>query len=188
MDRANLATTGADAVSGQTTMIDGFETMFECFGPEIHRFSLRLTRNGADADDLYQETFLRAFRAYDRLDAEANHRAWLYRIATNTFLSGRRKLNRIEALDDELPIAAPSHDHAAQLDARSLLRDVETFIAELPAKQRVALTLRKYHELGYAEIAEVLHCSEAAARANVHEGLRKVRTRFGDRLQAVTSG
>jgi DNA-directed RNA polymerase specialized sigma24 family protein len=49
------------------------------------------------------------------------------------------------------------------------------------------LTLRKYHELGYAEIAEVLHCSEAAARANVHEALRKVRSRFGDRLQAVST-
>lgn len=186
MEEATLHSAGATDVVGTTAVIDGFEAMFECYGIELLRYSMRLTRNSADADDLYQETFLKAFRAFDRLGPDANHRAWLYRICTNTFLSSRRKLNRIEALNDEAPIAAPSVDHAAQLDARSLLSDVEQFIDELPGKQRVALTLRKYHELGYAEIAEVLRCSEAAARANVHEGLRKVRSRFGDRLQAVS--
>jgi RNA polymerase sigma-70 factor (ECF subfamily) len=186
MDEATLMTTRATEVSGNTAIVDGFEAMFELYGAELLRYSLRLTRNGADADDLYQETLLKAFKAFDRLEAASNHRAWLYRICTNTFLSSRRKLNRIEALDDEVPIAAPSFDHAAQLDARSLLNDVEHFIDQLPAKQRVALTLRKYHELDYAEIGEILHCSEAAARANVHEGLRKVRAMFGDRLTAVS--
>ena len=187
MEEATLYSAGAVEVSGATAVIDGFEAMFECYGSELLRYSLRLTRNSSDADDLYQETFLKAFRAFERLGADANHRAWLYRICTNTFLSSRRKLSRIEALNEEAPLAAPSIDHAAQLDARSLLSDVERYIDQLPGKQRVALTLRKYHELDYAEIAEVLHCSEAAARANVHEGLRKVRTMFGDRLQAVSS-
>jgi RNA polymerase sigma-70 factor (ECF subfamily) len=186
MEKATLYAPGAVEVSGSAPAIQGFEAMFECYGSELLRYSMRLTRNSADADDLYQETFLKAFRAFDRLDAASNHRAWLYRICTNTFLSSRRKLNRIEALNEEVPIAAPSIDHAAQLDARSLLSDVEHFIDQLPSKQRVALTLRKYHELEYAEIAEILHCSEAAARANVHEGLRKVRALFGDRLQAVS--
>lgn len=163
-------------------VICDFEMMFERFGAELHRYSLQLTRNGADADDLYQETFLKAFRAFDRLNAEANHRAWLYRIATNTFLSNRRKLNRIEALNEDAPLAAPSIDQAAQLDARKLLEEVEHFIDRLPPKQRVALTLRKYHELEYAEIALALKCSEAAARASVHEALRKLRSCFGDRL------
>ena len=187
MEEATLYRSGNNGAPGTVAVIDGFESMFEQYGAELLRYSMRLTRNSADADDLYQETFLRAFKAFDRLNGESNHRAWLYRIATNTFLSSRRKLNRIEALNDEAPIAAPSFDHAAQLDARSLLHDVEQFIDELPGKQRVALTLRKYHELDYAEIADVLHCSEAAARANVHEGLRKVRARFGDRLHAVSA-
>jgi len=187
MEEATLTSPAVSEVCEPQNVIDGFEAMFERYGPELLRYSMQLTRNGADADDLHQETFLKAYRAFDRLDAEANHRAWLYRIATNTFLSSRRKLSRIEALNDEAPIAAPSHDHAAQLDARSLLLDVEAFIDELPAKQRIALTLRKYHELDYAEIAVALRCTEPAARANVHEGLRKLRVRFGERLQAVAS-
>ena len=138
----------------------------------------------ADADDLYQETMMKAFRAYGRLDADANVRAWIYRIATNTFLSDRRKHGRVDLLDDVAAQAIPAAqtDHAAGLDARALLEEVAVFVDGLPPKQRVALTLRKYHELGYAEIADALRCSEAAARASVHEALRKLRDCFGDRL------
>ena len=151
---------------------------------ELYRYLIQLCRNRADADDLYQETCLRAYRAFGRLDGSANHRAWFYKIATNTFISDRRKRGRELALDPVVEQAIPAApvDHAAKLDARDLLREVEAAIATLPFKQRVALIMRKYHDLGYADIAGNLNCSEAAARANVHEGLRKLRDRFGDRL------
>lgn len=161
-----------------------FDDVLERHHREIYRYAMHLTRNPADADDLYQETLVKAFHAFDKLDRAANHRAWLYKIATNTFLSDRRKHGRLDPLDPvvELTIAAPATDHAASLDARDLLCEVEAFIAALPLKQRLALIQRKYHELGYDEIAANLRCSEAAARANVHEALRKLRDRFGDRL------
>ena len=161
-----------------------FEVVLERHQTEIFRYAMQLTRNPADADDLYQETMLKAYRAYGRLDADANVRAWIYRIATNTFLSDRRKHGRVDLLDDIAAQAIPAAqtDHAAGLDARELLQEVAVFIDGLPPKQRVALTLRKHHELGYAEIAETLRCSEAAARASVHEALRKLRDCFGDRL------
>ncbi len=161
-----------------------FDEVVTQYEAEIYRFVLRLARNRADADDLFQETLLKAYRAFGRLDGTANHRAWLYKIATNTFLSGRRKLGREGPLDDtqaEQVPAAPTDD-AARLDARDLLREVETAVAALPPKQRVALIQRKHHGLEYAEIAANLRCSEAAARASVHEALRKLRERFGDRL------
>ena len=151
---------------------------------EIYRYATQLTRNRSDADDLYQETVLKAFRAFGRLDAAANHRAWLYRIATNAFLSERRKHGRVGQLDGAAAEAIPAaaSDDAARLDARDLLVEVERFVAALPCKQRLALIGRKYHDLSYAEIAANLRCSEAAARASVHEALRKLRERFGDRL------
>jgi RNA polymerase sigma-70 factor (ECF subfamily) len=151
---------------------------------EIYRFAIHLTRNPTDADDLYQETLLKAYRAFDRLDGEANHRAWLYKIATNAFLSDRRKRGREAFLADGQAEAIPAtpRDDAARLDARDLLAEVEAFVAALPPKQRVALVARKYHDLSYAEIAATLRCSEPAARAGVHEALRKLRDRFGDRL------
>jgi RNA polymerase sigma factor (sigma-70 family) len=85
-----------------------------------------------------------------------------------------------DAVETSLP--AETGDQAASLDARDLLQEVEQFVTTLPVKQRVALILRKYHELGYDEIAVNLRCSEAAARANVHEALRKLKDCFGDRL------
>lgn len=159
-----------------------FEDLLERHQHEIYRFALQLTRNRPDADDLYQETMIKAYRAFGRLDGDANHRAWLYRIMTNTFLSGRRKASREGSLDAETEAVWPADpsDHVAETEARDLLREVELFVQTLPAKQRVALILRKYHELGYADIAENLKCSEAAARANVHEALRKLRDRFGN--------
>lgn len=151
---------------------------------EIYRYAIHLTRNPVDADDLYQETVLKAYRAFGRLDGEANHRAWLYRIATNAFLSERRKRGREGPLDgtraEAIPAAAT--DDAARIDAGDLLMEIEHFVAALPDKQRLALIGRKYHGLAYAEIAANLRCSEPAARASVHEALRKLRVRFGDQL------
>ena len=162
-----------------------FDETLARHGAEIYRFALHLTRNRPDADDLYQETALKAYRAWDRLPCDANHRAWLYRIASNTFLSDKRKSNRLRSLDadgaaETLPAA--SRDDDDRLDAGTLLREVEAFIENLPPKQRVALVQRKYLDIGSAEIAAILGCSEEAARRSVHEALKKLRDRFGDRI------
>jgi RNA polymerase sigma-70 factor (ECF subfamily) len=162
-----------------------FDETLARYGAEIYRFALHLTRNRPDADDLYQETALKAYRAWDRLPCDANHRAWLYRIASNTFLSDKRKTSRLRSLDAEATvesIPAASRDDDGRLDAGNLLREVEVFIEDLPPKQRIALVQRKYLDIGYPEIAATLGCSEEAARRSVHEALRKLRDRFGDRI------
>lgn len=176
--------------SGSTVELDVemrplcFDELLERYQNEIFRYSMQLTRNSADADDLYQETMLKAYRAFNRLGPDSNYRAWLYRIATNTFLSQKRKDKRERPLDPVLDdhLAVTNPDQPASLDARALLAEVEQFVQTLPEKQRVALILRKYHELDYANIAATLNSSEEAARANVYEALRKLRTCFGDRL------
>jgi RNA polymerase sigma-70 factor (ECF subfamily) len=174
----------ACAPAGLPLPIVTFDDLLERHQAEIFRFSMQLTRNRADADDLYQETLIKAYRAFDRLDGDANHRAWLFRIATNTFLSGKRRVKREDPLDETLEAVLPADpvDHVANLEARDLLIEVQRFVETLPDKQRVALILRKYHEMDYGDIAANLKCSEAAARANVHEALRKLRTCFGDRI------
>lgn len=175
-------------VRGEVPLPDGpcttFDDLLDRYQTEIYRFALQLTGNRPDADDLYQETMLKAYRAFGRLDGAAHQRAWLYTIASNTFRSDRRKHGRIDSLDDQTSLIIPDEepDHAASLDARALLREVAAFVDRLPPKQRIALVLRKYHGLDYADIGTTLECSEAAARANVHQALRKVRDCFGDRL------
>ncbi|CAN5637765.1 hypothetical protein BH23CHL3_BH23CHL3_10000 [soil metagenome] len=160
-----------------------FTTMIERNGSDLYRFSWSITGNPHDADDVYQETLLKAFKAWKRLPGDANHRAWLFRIASNTWISDRRKQRRLRELGDganDIPARDP--DAASQLDARDTLREVTSAIALLPAKQRTALVLRKYHDMDYAEIGDVLDCTEEAARASVYQALRKLRTEFAAAL------
>ncbi len=192
MSAQMLATAGAtmdqpplEALGVGPTVAPSFSTVVADHGDAIYRYAWHLTRNQTDADDIYQETLLKAYRAYGKLDGDANHRAWLYRICSNTFISDRRKHGRVSPMNDVMAATLSDHapDQARALDARDLLRDVERFVDALPPKQRVALVLRKHHEYGYADIADVLNSSEAAARANVHEALTKLRGAFSHRME-----
>jgi RNA polymerase sigma-70 factor (ECF subfamily) len=145
---------------------------------EIYRYVLRVTGRRQDADDLAQETFLRAFRAHRRLPADANCRAWLFAIATNLtrnhFRSQKRRRLAYAAVgtaardtDDELPdTVTVSQEIGAAVDH---------VVAKLPLKQRLAFLQRKVHGLDYEAIGRSLECSAETARAHVFQALRKVR-------------
>ena len=152
-----------------------FGELVDMHETEILRYLRRLTGNPTTAEDLFQDTFLRAFRGFARLRPGSNHRAWLYRIATNLFLNHRRRGgHRVEVgLTPELPGhgASPStaHDGAAALAA---LRQA---VGGLPRRQRAAFIQRQLHGLSYREVGAALGCTEAAARANVYQAVRRLR-------------
>lgn len=158
-------------------MIDtspSFEHLVRRHRGEIAVYLGRLMGSRSDAEDVAQDTWLRAHRAFGRLPPEANARAWLYRIATNRALTALRR--RREAVRrtgevelDTLP--ARGGDLAGGLALRAVARAVAT----LPAKQRAALVARRFHGFGYDEIGANLGCSAAAARANVYQAIRKLR-------------
>lgn len=157
-----------------------FDELVERHSAEIFAYVWRLLREAHDAEDCLQETFLRAFRSYGRVRAGTNYRAWLYKIATNTARSQwkRRKRSEIRTVDldpeqraDEMPVAD-------RVEQKTLLAAVTRAVEELPAQQRAALIMRKYQELSYAEIAAALECTEAAARANVYQAVKKLQAKF----------
>jgi RNA polymerase sigma factor (sigma-70 family) len=122
-----------------------------------------------DADDCLQETLISALRAYPRLRADSNVRAWLFTIARNKALDehrarARRPVPVVAGLDSATTAAHDSAD-AELWDA----------VRELPPKQRAAVVLRFVNDLPHRDIATVLDCSEAAARRSLHEGLAKLR-------------
>jgi RNA polymerase sigma-70 factor (ECF subfamily) len=143
-----------------------FGELLERHEREIFAYALRLTGSRADADDLYQETFLAAFRGWPPPRRD-NERAWLYRIATNKAIDGSRRRRTTVSLED-LRLAAPERDGIT-------LVDLATAVRELPAGQRAAFVLRTVEGRPYREIASVLECSEEAARTRVSEATRKVR-------------
>ncbi|MBI2216646.1 MAG: sigma-70 family RNA polymerase sigma factor [Candidatus Rokubacteria bacterium] len=155
-----------------------FETIVATHHPEIHRYLRRIAPRVTDADDLSQETFLRAYRAYRTLSPDANVRAWLFAIATNLCRNHHRAARRWSRAQAAVRVTARTSDTDDPVEA-TLFNEararVEHALARLPLKQRFAFTLRKLHGLPYPAIAESLHCSPDAARANVFQALRKIR-------------
>jgi len=160
-----------------------FDVVMTTHHAEIYRYLRRLTFRSAEAEDLSQETFLRAFRAYRALPADANVRAWLFAIATNLFRNSLRSSKRRRAAHDQVRAKGRGGDGespegvALFNEARST---VEAVIERLPAKQRAAFVLRKVHEIPYEEIAESLGCSVDSARAHVFQAFRKIRSSLDD--------
>jgi RNA polymerase sigma-70 factor, ECF subfamily len=164
-----------------------FEQLMTRHHREIYVYISRLTQGSPETADLFQETFLRAYKAYGRLSEEANSRAWLFKIATNLCRNHFRRLQRhrevglYEALTTvERPTgngSGSTHDDPEQHFLSSdLERRVLMHIDELPLKQRAALIQRKLLGLSYESIAASLQCSPEAARAHVFQALKKIRT------------
>ena len=151
---------------------------------EIYRYLLRATGRGSDADDLSQETFLRAFRAHRGLPPDANARAWLFTIATNVARNHYRARKRRQ-LAYAAASATLSDVDGGRPDGAALSREtgalVESIVARLPLKQRLAFIERKIHVLEYPDIGASLECSAESARAHVFQALRKIRSGLDER-------
>jgi RNA polymerase sigma-70 factor (ECF subfamily) len=157
---------------------DRFETVVSAHHGEIFRYLQRVIGRADDADDLSQETFLRAYRAYRSLPSDANVRAWLFSIATNLAKNHfrgesrrRQAYSEVRASAREAVVAAPE----AELVSRETGTLVEGIVRRLPLKQRLAFTQRKIHGLDYDAIGRSLGCSPESARAHVFQAVRKIR-------------
>jgi RNA polymerase sigma factor (sigma-70 family) len=121
-----------------------------------------------DADDVFQETFLAAMRAYPRLRADSNLRAWAMTIAHRKALDHHRARARGPQLPGDVPEVA-AHDPDPGEDP------LWERVRALPSRQRAAVTLRYAADLDYAAIGTALGCSADAARRSAHEGIKKLR-------------
>ena len=144
-----------------------FWSLVEAHGDELLVHARRLAGD-ADGEDVVQEAFLRALRAYPRLRHAEHLRAWLYRITTTTAMDHHRRRTR-ELLTDAPPEPAVPAEPAHYDDA------FESLIAPLPDPARTALRLRFVDDLDYAGVASALGCSTEAARQRVSTAIRTLR-------------
>ena len=150
----------------------------------VYGYLLRFTRNLHDAQDLFQETFLRAQRAYAALPTDVDLRAWLMRIAVNltkNYVRDRQRRTRV-LVDEEQGYnpdgtlsAEAGTDTESTMISRETARTLFTTIETLPFRQRTALVQRQFEGLDYHTIATNLGCSQESARAHVYQALRKLR-------------
>jgi RNA polymerase sigma-70 factor (ECF subfamily) len=155
-----------------------FERMVREHQDRIYALGLALTGNRADAEDVAQDTFIRAYRALgtyppDRI-RDLKEKAWLHRIAVNVF---RNRVRGVRPRLVELNGSEPAHEPGPEADAirKAELDDVASRVACLPPKYREAVVLRHVQELSYAEMAEALGQPVGTLKANVHRGLKLLR-------------
>ncbi len=145
---------------------------------EIMRFLMRSTGDREDAMDLFQETWLRAYRAYPTLQSEDGLRPWIFRIASNLCRNrARDRMRRGRVIASETADgAAPADNAPNRLDGgpEGALH-LKRAIARLPGKQGQALMMRKFAGLEYAEIGTALNCSAESARASVYQAVKKLK-------------
>jgi len=144
-------------------------------GEELARHIRRIVRDDDTAQDLLQETMLKAWRALERLTPGSNERAWLYRIATNASLNHQRSRSREHAAlaRHAAELTSEPEDRTRSDDAGRAQLWAE--VARLPDRQRLALSLRVADELDYEEIAARIGGTVAAARANVYQATKRLK-------------
>ena len=144
---------------------------------EIMRYLLRVSGDRDDAADLFQETWLRAYRAYPRLEPASDIRPWLFAIAVNLCRNrardGARRARVIVAGDNEKLVDGIRRVHRSlnENDGYAAIH-MRELMSALPAKQREALHLRYFAGLDYLAIAAALDCSQHCARAIVSQAMR----------------
>jgi RNA polymerase sigma-70 factor (ECF subfamily) len=155
-----------------------FEDAVKRMEREIMRFLMRSTGDRDDAMDLFQETWLRAYRAYPRLQSEDGLRPWIFRIASNLCRNrarDRMRRGRVISSDSADCETLSNHSSNSRNGGPEGELHLKRSIARLPGKQGQALMMRKFAGLEYAEIATALNCSAESARASVYQALKKLR-------------
>ena len=157
----------------------------------LYGAALRMTRNPADAEDLVQETMLRAYRAFDRFEAGTNLKAWLFRILTNAYINTYRKRQREpqkvsadEVEEFDLYQELKNHDTQFEATPESIVldslvdSDIIDAIDDLPEQFRLAVVLSDIEGFSYAEMAEIMDVPMGTVMSRLHRGRKALQKRL----------
>ncbi|HEV8306954.1 MAG TPA: sigma-70 family RNA polymerase sigma factor [Methylomirabilota bacterium] len=148
----------------------------------LHNFALYLTRRPADAEDLVQETYLRAFRFAHRFEPGTHLRAWLFQILRNTFLTFYRRDSRELAVLDKESADGPDEAWEAELPVASVgtAIDLERALADLPEEFRSVLLFADLEGFTLIEIAQIMDTPVGTVKSRLFRARRLLRRRLSD--------
>lgn len=154
-----------------------FEQLVQRHEKFLLKTVVRMTRDLDAAEDVVQDTFIKAYKRLNLFEGRASFRSWLYQIALNTARNRFRKHSRETVGIDNLDVAVDGEVESRMiaLDVRGILQKE---IALLPDRQRTALSLRIFDDLSFKEIAEIMHCPYDTAKANYRHALLKLKERL----------
>jgi RNA polymerase sigma-70 factor (ECF subfamily) len=195
LDDLELALMSDTTKSDETTPADPralFEEQALQYMDQLYAAAMRLTRNPADAADLVQETFVKAYQAFGQFQQGTNLKAWLYRIQTNTFINNYRKNQRnpyqgtIDDLEDwqlgNAESATATSGRSAEAEAIDHLPDsaVKDALQAIPEDFRMAVYFADVEGFSYQEIADIMKTPVGTVMSRLHRGRRMLRDLLAD--------
>lgn len=154
-----------------------FRIIMKRYGAKLYAHVRSFFITHEEADDIVQNTFVKAWRALPKFRAESSLYTWLYRIATNetlTFVRNRKNRNIISLDDDENVYQIPSVETGTQRSGDYIAAKLRAAIEQLPEKQRIVFNMKYFEEMKYEEMSEILNTSVGALKASYHFAAKKI--------------
>jgi RNA polymerase sigma-70 factor (ECF subfamily) len=179
------------AISTVSRVQNEFELLFQRSQRRAYNLAFRLTGNSADAEDVTQDAYLRAWHNFDSYDANRSFEGWLFRIITNRVIDLRRRQKRVPMYSLDSPIqgddegqplahefAAPNSDPEQIVVGPVMEERLQSALASLPADYRRAILLCDVEQRSYQEIADQMHCAIGTVRSRIHRARVMLRKRL----------
>jgi RNA polymerase sigma-70 factor (ECF subfamily) len=173
----------ARACAGET---EAFRVLVDRYSRKVFRLAYRMTRNEQDAEDVVQDTFLRAYRRLKQFESRSSFGTWIVRIAVNSALDLTRKLGRYEQAEQQMPGPEGGAETLSQLPtpqpapdrlllSGELKHKIESVLASLSPQVRTAFVLRHYEGMSIEEIGSVLGLKGSATKNSIYRAVQKLR-------------
>lgn len=164
----------------KSTCREAFGEVIKLYSEQLYWQIRRMVEDHEDANDLLQNTFMKAWTSIDQFRGAAKLSTWLHKIAINesiTFLSSKRKKLNV-SLDDESSMLINAIEADTYIDGDELKLHLRKAIALLPEKQRLVFNMRYYDEMKYEQMSEILGTSVGALKASYHLAVKKIEQYF----------
>lgn len=165
-----------------STVRAAFSEVIEAYSEQLYWQIRRLVQNHHDADDVLQNTFLKAWSNIENFRGEAKLSTWLHKIAINESLSflEREKKHQGVSLDDENSTVVHNMEADRDFDGNMLAENLNKAIETLPEKQRLVFNMKYFDNMKYERISEILGTSVGALKASYHLAVKKIEQFFND--------